>query len=69
LSDVRRVESDNFSHRDWIAMGYLAGNVAWGEAARQIPGLGDNVGRSRFSNDLDALAADRGLDNLLATRS
>lgn len=68
LDDVNRLYADALQQRDGVWTGFLMKNIAFGPLLEQSDIVGKEVGKSKFRNDIAALAKSREVDNELAYR-
>ncbi len=68
LDEVSRLYSDALQQRDRVWNQFLMKNIAFGALLEQSDIVGKDVGRSKFRNDIAALAKSREVDNELAYR-
>jgi hypothetical protein len=68
LANVERNYSDALKQRDGVFIPYMMQNIAYGPLLEQSYIVGDAIGRSKFRNDVKALAESRELDNQLSYR-
>jgi len=68
LDDVNRLYSDALRQRDGVWNDFVMKNIAFGPLLEQSYIVGKEIGKSKFRNDVAALAASREVDNELAYR-
>ena len=68
LDEVNRLYADALQQRDDVWNPFLMKNYAFGALLEQSDIVGKDVGRSKFRNDIAALAGSREVDNELAYR-
>ncbi len=68
LDEVNRLYADALRQRDGVWNPFLMKNIAFGALLEQSDIVGKSVGRSKFRNDIAALARSREVDNELAYR-
>ncbi len=68
LDEVNRLYSDALRERDGVMNDFLMKNVAYGPLLEQSYIVGRGIGKSKFRNDIEALAKSREVDNELAYR-
>ncbi|MGB8635782.1 MAG: hypothetical protein WCD66_04515 [Rhodanobacteraceae bacterium] len=68
LDDVNRLYSDALRQRDGVWNRFMMKNLAFGALLEQSDIVGNEVGVSKFRNDIAALASSREVDNELAYR-
>ena len=68
LDEVNRLYADALQQRDGVWTGFLMKNIAFGPLLEQSNIVGKGIGKSKFRNDIAALAKSREVDNELAYR-
>jgi hypothetical protein len=68
LDDVNRLYSDALRQRDGVWNDFVMKNIAYGPLLEQSYIVGKEAGKSKFRNDIAALAKSREIDNQLAYR-
>lgn len=68
LDEVNRLYADALRERDGVMNPFLMKNIAYGPLLEQSYIVGKGIGKSKFRNDIAALAKSREVDNELAYR-
>lgn len=68
LATVKRLQGDSLTQRDHVFNPFMMQKMAYGPLMEQSWLVGDVIGKSKFRNDIIALAEDREFDNHMAYR-